>query len=148
MRILVCGDRDWTDYELIERWLRFYGATLIIEGGQGIIVTSWKSGLPTKIVGADACARHVARSVTGLPSRRIDAEWGRFGLSAGPRRNQKMLDTEQPERVLGFHTQIERSKGTKDMLRRAKAAGIPTRLITHSTELGHEPEAQRLTGIA
>jgi len=31
-----------------------------------------------------------------------------------------MLDCEKPELVIAFHENIENSKGTKDMIRRAK----------------------------
>lgn len=115
MRVLVCGDRDWTDVALVEEVLVLVGATLVIEGGQR---------------GADECGRYVAEGVTGQPSRRIDADWKRFGKPAGPLRNQKMLH-EHPDIGLAFHDHIGRSKGTKDMLARLQRARVPHLLITH-----------------
>jgi hypothetical protein len=115
MRVLVCGDREWTDVALVEEVLVIVGATLVIEGGAS---------------GADECARYVAEGVTGQPSRRIDADWKRFGKPAGPLRNQKMLH-EHPDIGLAFHDHIERSKGTKDMLDRLRRARVPHLLITH-----------------
>ena len=36
-----------------------------------------------------------------------------------------MLDEGKPDTVVYFHDNIERSKGTKDMVSRAKKAGLP-----------------------
>jgi hypothetical protein len=40
-----------------------------------------------------------------------------------------MLDQGRPDIVLAFHANISQSKGTKDMVERAKKAGIPSRTI-------------------
>jgi len=40
-----------------------------------------------------------------------------------------MLDQGRPDIVLAFHTNINQSKGTKDMVERAKKAGILSRTI-------------------
>lgn len=57
------------------------------------------------------------------------ADWLFHGKAAGPIRNQHMLDEGKPDLVLAFHDNIEESKGTKDMVRRALKAGIPTILF-------------------
>lgn len=123
MRVLVCGDRDWTDVVLVEEALVIVGATLVIEGGDG---EEWRD--PPH--GADACARYVAEAVTGQRSRRIDADWDAFGKAAGPIRNTRMLK-EKPDIGLGFHDEIAKSRGTKDMLAKLERAHIPNLLITH-----------------
>lgn len=51
--------------------------------------------------------------------------------AAGPRRNQQMLDEGKPLLVLAFHDDIKSSRGTKDMVSRAKRAGIRTYVISH-----------------
>lgn len=48
------------------------------------------------------------------------ADWGRFGLSAGPRRNQEMLTKGKPDLVVAFPG----GKGTADMVRRSRRAGV------------------------
>jgi len=116
MRVLVCGDRDWTDEALVEEVLVVVGASLVIEGGQR---------------GADTCARNVAQTVTGQRSRRIDADWRKFGKPAGPIRNLRMINEEHPDIGLGFHDNINASRGTKDMLNKLGRASIPHLLITH-----------------
>lgn len=132
MRILVCGDRDWTDYDLVLRTLQALRPSLIIEGGQGEIIDT-----PFRfyIRGADSCARYAAMLVSGRSSMRFDADWKRLGKAAGPIRNQRMIDEGKPDLVVAFHDDLERSKGTKDMLKRAKAAGVPYQHVSHQPTL-------------
>lgn len=46
-----------------------------------------------------------------------------------PIRNKQMLDEGKPDLVLAFHTDIENSKGTKNMIYQAKKRGIKVILI-------------------
>jgi len=57
------------------------------------------------------------------------AEWYRFGKAAGPIRNQQMLDEGKPDLVVAFHNNLSRSRGTRDMINRAKKALIPVQVI-------------------
>jgi hypothetical protein len=120
MRILVCGDRNWTDYDMIaealfqEAFVKFQDVT-VIEG---------------EARGADSLAARAAVDLA-LKVERYPAQWKKYGKAAGAIRNQQMLDEGRPDLVLAFHDDIEHSKGTKDMVRRARLAGIETRVITH-----------------
>lgn len=108
-KILVCGDRNWTDKEKIRRVLSEYsGDVLIINGG---------------CRGADTLAREVAIEL-GMEVKTYYAEWDKYGRVAGPIRNQLMLDQEKPNLVIAFHSDLYHSKGTGDMIRRAHAANI------------------------
>jgi len=49
------------------------------------------------------------------------ANWRTHGKAAGPIRNQQMLDEGRPHLVVAFPG----GTGTADMVRRAKAAGVP-----------------------
>jgi hypothetical protein len=60
---------------------------------------------------------------------RVSAKWEKYGLAAGPIRNQEMLDTYKPDLVVAFHNDIEHSKGTKDMITRAMNYGIEYKII-------------------
>lgn len=51
---------------------------------------------------------------------RFAAEWGRYGKAAGAIRNQQMLDEGRPDLVVAFPG----GRGTADMIRRARAAGL------------------------
>jgi len=112
MRVLVCGDRNWTNKALIKRFLESSGATLVIHGG---------------CRGADKIAGELSREL-GLSEIECPANWQEHGKAAGPIRNRQML-SHRPAMVIAFHNDIQKSKGTKDMINAAKAAGIPVRLI-------------------
>lgn len=108
LRVLICGSRDWTDYE------RIYA---ILEG----IAPYVACVIEGEARGADSLARRAAESL-GIPVLKFPADWNKHGRAAGPIRNQQMLDEGKPNRVLAF--QLHNSSGTTDMIRRAKKAGI------------------------
>lgn len=60
------------------------------------------------------------------------ADWKRHGRGAGHIRNQQQLDEGKPDTVVaaknGFDWSLS-GGGTEDMVRRAKAAGIPTYVV-------------------
>ncbi len=108
MRVLVCGSRKWTDYAAIEQRLKLLPPqTMIIEG---------------EAKGADKMARRIAVRI-GLPVMPFPAEWDKYRRAAGVIRNQQMLDEGKPDLVLAFA--LPDSVGTKDMVARARKAGIP-----------------------
>lgn len=109
-RVLVCGGRDYHDSDHI--WGVLYdipGITCIIHGGAD---------------GADRQAMIFAQT-NGFRHAVFQADWHTHGRAAGPIRNQRMLDEGKPDLVVAFPG----GKGTADMVRRSKAAGIPVREI-------------------
>jgi hypothetical protein len=114
MRLLVCGDRNWSSVESILTQIRSYQPSVVIEG---------------EAKGADTIAREVANHL-GIPVLSFPADWKKYGRAAGPIRNAQMLKEGRPDFVLAFHDNIETSKGTKNMVMLAKKAGIPTRVVT------------------
>jgi hypothetical protein len=119
-RILVTGDREWTDRATIRLVLTpLYHAdpaTFVLISGAAR--------------GADTIAYQVAKRL-GLPSERnlrFPADWRKFGSGAGPIRNRQMLAEGQPEQVLAFHADLAHSHGTRDMVLVALAAGLPVSL--------------------
>ncbi len=112
MKLLVCGDRDWKDYDAIYRIVQRLQPLCIIEGGGS---------------GADAKAMDVAACL-GIPRTTVSAEWNIYGRAAGPIRNQKMIDM-HPDLVVAFHSDITKSAGTMDTLCRAEDNGIPYALV-------------------
>lgn len=115
MRLLVCGDRDWTDAELIYRTLARHKnkIAVVIEGEQR---------------GADIKAR-AAAEVLGIPVEHYPAAWAQCGRAAGALRNRKMLEVGKPDFVLAFHDDIWNSNGTANML--LIAAHLPRALVSH-----------------
>lgn len=110
-RVLVCGDRNWTDKESIRQELDcFAKGTVVIVGG---------------VRGADTLASEAAKEI-GFKVLSFPADSKKYGKAAGRIRNQQMLDEGKPTIVPAFHANIEKSKDTKDMVRRAERAGLIT----------------------
>jgi len=112
MKVLVCGDRNYTDTARVHGALdaldRLNGIEAVIEGCA---------------TGADSMGESWARE-HGVPIRHFRPEWDKYGRAAGPVRNRQMLMEGRPDLVLAFHDNLEESKGTKDMVRQAQKAGI------------------------
>ena len=120
MRIIVTGDRNWECVELagdvLQRLLRRYGEVVIVHGGARGVDESF----------ALACD---ALDVADEPH---PADWATHGRRAGPTRNQEMADA-GAAMCLAFHRDLMASKGTKDIVRRAIKAGIPTYVCSDET---------------
>ena len=116
MRILVCGSRHWKNYTLINNFLATLPKDTILVSG----------GAP----GADTMAEIAARE-NGLEIEVYPALWHIHKKGAGPIRNKQMLDEGRPDRVFGFHSNIAKSKGTKNMIMQAEKAGVPTVVIDY-----------------
>lgn len=115
MKILICGDRNWNNFNKIEQFLKTLPKnTTIIEGD---------------CRGADKISGYLARRL-GLQVEVYPANWDKYGNYAGIKRNQQMIDEGHPTKVVAFHNNIQNSKGTKDMINRAKQNNIPTQVIT------------------
>jgi len=115
VRLLVFGDRNWEDYEMILEEVRRRSPDVVIEG---------------EARGADKMGRAAAMEL-GIPFEPYPAQWHIYGRAAGPIRNQQMLDEGKPTEAVGFHDDIANSKGTHDMWRRLKDATIPVVIKSH-----------------
>ena len=111
--VLVCGGRNYTNrdraFDELDRLFPFDGKLTIITGSAN---------------GADQLAWHwFVQRMGDVPMnfQAFPADWKRHGKAAGPIRNQQMIDEGKPDLVVAFPG----GKGTADMVRRAKAAGIP-----------------------
>lgn len=110
MKILITGDRNWTDWWTIWKVLGWMpSGTIVVHGNAR---------------GADRIGGRIAAMVYDFVVRPYSARWNEYGKAAGVIRNQEMLDKEGPfNLVLAFHPDLRASKGTKDMVLRARAAG-------------------------
>lgn len=126
-RVLICGDRDWNHYEVILNVLRKVPhVDCVIEG---------------EARGADLLG-YLAAAQLGIDVMPFPADWAKYGRAAGPIRNQEMIDKGRPTLVLAFHDDLDHSKGTADMIARARRAGIEVRIFDHDgkTVIWHEPQ--------
>jgi YspA, cpYpsA-related SLOG family len=111
MKIVVCGGRTYGNRERVFAVLDGIHAetpvTVLMHGnarGADNLADDWAAGK--------------------CETKTFHPLWEVHGKSAGPKRNQEMVD-ERPDLVVAFPG----SRGTADMVRRAKAAGIPVRII-------------------
>jgi hypothetical protein len=121
MRLLVCGSRTWTDrarlWQVLDRLTANHGGQVtVIEGDAR---------------GADRLAGQLAHE-RGWRLERYPADWQGEGRAAGPRRNARMLQQGRPDLVVAFTVgPLVHSRGTADMVGRARAAGVPDHVITN-----------------
>lgn len=108
-RILVCGGRDYANQAML------FGS-LDMEAEARPIYTIIQGGAD----GADKLARMWCHS-RRVRCENYPADWNTHGRAAGPIRNQQMIDEGKPTKVFAFAG----GRGTADMIRRAKAAGVP-----------------------
>lgn len=111
MRILVCGSRNFKDYELLKVTLDKHKITTIIEG---------------EARGADTLSRIYGERL-GIDVRPFPALWSLHGKAAGPIRNAQMLAEGKPDLVIAFR--FPNSRGTQNMIDQAQKAGIPVEII-------------------
>ena len=109
MRVLICGDRDWTRGKVIMDYVAGLSpGTVVIHGAAR---------------GADSLAGFYAEKCE-LTVEAYPARWDEFGRAARVLRNQQMLDEGKPDLVVYFHDSLADSRGTANMVRRAHRAGI------------------------
>lgn len=115
MRVLVCGGREFDDWNLLNKTL----LKLTYDNGTGVD--------PDEVViiqggakGADFLGRVWAKHHFGVTQEEYPADWKTYGKAAGSIRNQQMLDEGKPDLVIAFPGGV----GTADMVRRAKKAGV------------------------
>jgi hypothetical protein len=107
MRILVCGGRDFSDYNLLSTTLYEHVTpdSVIIQGCAK---------------GADEMAWDWAKA-NAVQYESYPANWNKYGKRAGYIRNVQMLNEGKPDLVIAFPG----GKGTQMMINLAEAAGVP-----------------------
>lgn len=106
MRVLVCGGREFDDWDKLSWALEPFCSehTTIIQGGAK---------------GADFLAR-VWSKFHKVPCVEYPADWKTYGKAAGSIRNQQMLEEGKPDLVIAFVG----GSGTADMVARAEKVGL------------------------
>ena len=104
MRVLVCGGREYSDFEQVDRILDLLREVepmeVLIQGGA---------------TGADALAKAYAEC-KGIPIITEEAEWHLHGKAAGPILNEAMIKKHKPTILIAFPG----GKGTENMIRLAR----------------------------
>lgn len=117
-RILICGDRNWTNYDVILKSLsdehQRESVEVVIQG---------------EATGADVMGKQAAIQL-GIPVLSFPADWRKHGRSAGPIRNRQQLKEGKPTKGLVYHDFLENSKGTKDMTKVLQKNNVPYEVFT------------------
>ena len=129
MRLLICGSRQWHDEDTIRTMLHNEESVAWANQEEFVVIHGHCPDGADRI--ADRICVEELDMTPGVDLIREPAQWKRYGRSAGPVRNQLMLDRHRPEVVFAFRHGVK-SNGTDDMIRRARKAGLPTRVITPS----------------
>jgi len=98
--------------------------------------------------GADILSGGVATEL-GISIIPVPADWDVFGYAAGPIRNEQMKEIlvqagkkyAQPIGCYAFHEDPKLGSGTRDMVRRARRAGVRSHVYLSTT-----PEMTRVSG--
>ena len=138
-RVLVCGGRDFGNDEAAraafkEHWGNrkpTHMAELMFDAGEvdrSIVVrtlaklhveSAFSVVISGMARGVDSIAAEWAREM-GIEVLPFPADWETHGKAAGPIRNRRMLVGGKPDIVVAFPG----GRGTADMVRQAKAAGV------------------------
>lgn len=109
--MLVCGGRDFADRE------RVYALLDIIHSADAITMVIHGCARGADSLASDWGRSRGIRGVIGY-----QADWQKHGKAAGAIRNARMLAEGKPGLVVAFPG----GRGTADMVRRARAAGVET----------------------
>lgn len=109
MIALVCGGRDYRDKNEVFSVLDSMDIDAIVHGGAD---------------GADRLAGEWA-IFHKVPEIIVPAQWGGYGKSAGPVRNQWMIDFTKVDTVIAFPG----GRGTANMVKLAREAGLSLYVI-------------------
>lgn len=117
-RVLVCGGRGFNDRDALHR--------AMLKHIPGVEVRPTGYSLPGDLViihgaapGADSLAAEWAFDHM-MRAEQFPADWKTHGRAAGPIRNQRMINEGRPDLVIA----MAGGRGTADMVRRARKAGI------------------------
>lgn len=117
MKVIVAGSRDVLLYYEDGEVYRLIGKGLNEIGVKTEDISCILSGACR---GVDRLGERWAR-YKYIHVERYPADWDRYGRAAGPIRNQQMVDLADALIVIRF----PESRGSKDILNRAKKKGIP-----------------------
>lgn len=119
-RVIVAGGRDFSD----EKYLNESLEALREEYLEIEIVSGHANG-------ADKLAEEYAKRL-GLELKVFPADWKKYGRAAGPIKNKEMLEyiLEGDPIVVAFWD--GQSRGTKDMISKAKEAGVDVKIYMYN----------------
>jgi len=116
-RVVVAGSRGFGDFPRLCAVLDRLLSRRVASGCQVVILSGGARG-------ADQLGVRYA-AARDLPVWSFSADWARYGRGAGPVRNAEMV--RNADAVVVFWDGV--SKGTAGLVRLARAAGLPVRVV-------------------
>lgn len=113
MRILICGGREYDDWQYFIDVMGTLSDTRHFDDHQPIVIIEGGAK------GTDFCARLYAK-YCGWDHLPFPADWNKYGRKAGYLRNKQMLDEGKPDLVVAFPG----GDGTANMVKLATEAGV------------------------
>lgn len=157
MKLLACGSRTFLNYDVVDDVLSgiwqgqnigylvtHMDSFVLIEGaaaGADAVARLWGTTSPLHSYGENDDQPFLIQSFPAIWDEHAEGwcpgtaclnrpKTHDYCIAAGPRRNQQMLDDGQPDLVVAFVDKpLERSRGTKDMVDRARAVHVKTLVI-------------------
>lgn len=135
MKVIIAGGRTFNDYVMLKKfcdeslynYIPFVKEVEIVSGAcdskKGILTFTRPDG--TKVYGADGLGERYAAE-NNYPVKPFPADWNKFGLSAGPRRNYEMA--QYADMLIAFWDGV--SKGTSNMIDAAADKRLLMRVCT------------------
>lgn len=127
MRVLVCGGRDYADKAKVYATLDALSPEPKDNPApgcwlpQGVKIITGKCPTGADAIAGDWAVVNWVNLIEFPVDHTLDGSWP----AAGPRRNARMLAASKPDLVIAFAG----GKGTADMVRRARAAGVEVKGI-------------------
>lgn len=113
MKVIIAGSRDFNDYNLLCERMDFY-----LRDQEGVEIISGGAR------GADTLAIKYANE-RGIPVHVMNADWDKYGKSAGYKRNEQMA--EAADALVAYWD--GQSRGTSHMIDIAKKHGLKVRVV-------------------
>lgn len=118
-RVIICGSRDFTDYELLKNKCDLLLSRKIEDGYKITIISGCARG-------ADTLGERYADE-RSFNIERHPADWNKYGKGAGFIRNQEMALSANA--CIAFFSSTNESSGTRDMVNRAQKENLLVRKI-------------------
>lgn len=119
-KVIICGSREFSDYELLRERCDYYLKDKLLEP-EGVTIVSGCAR------GADTLGERYAIE-RGLPVLKFPADWEKYGKRAGYIRNAQMAEVGNA--CLAFLKSGAENKGTKNMISLARSGNLLVREVT------------------
>ena len=117
--VIICGSRDYTDYEKLRKACDFY-LSKKMQAGENVVIISGGAR------GADSLGERYARE-RGLECKIFPADWNEYGKKAGMIRNRKMAEIANA--CIAFPYAYSENRGTNNMIILAKQMNLLVRVV-------------------